>query len=78
VGDVLNVLYITNQAFFEAAFRVLNPRNAMQISRNDGKFNPDVNWTKDTLVNANSMIYLSRGYYTQEQLDRIARAKTLD
>lgn len=71
-------MYITNKAFFEAAYRVLNPRNAMQISRNDGKFNRDVNWTKDTLVNGNSMIYLSRKYYTEEQLQRIELAKTLD
>lgn len=78
LGDVLNVFYITNQDFFHAAYKVLNPRNAMQISRNDGKFNSNVNWTKDTLVNANSMIYLSRKNYTEEQLQRIEMAKRLE
>ena len=78
LGDVLNVFYITNQDFFQAAYKVLNPRNAMQISRNDGKFNSNVNWTKDTLVNANSMIYLSRKNYTEEQLQRIEMAKRLE
>ena len=78
MGDVLNIMYINNKQFFEACYRVFNPRNAMMISRNDGKFNSDVNWTKDTLINANGMIYLSRKYYTQEQLDRIERAKQLE
>ena len=71
-------MYITNEAFFKACNRVLNPRNAMQISRNDGKFNSDVAWTKDTIVNANSMIYLSRKYYTEDQINRIRMAKEME
>lgn len=77
-GDVLNIMYINNKQFFEACYKVFNPRNAMMISRNDGKFNSDVNWTKDTLINANGMLYLSRKYYTPEQLQRIEMAKRLE
>ncbi len=36
---VLNIMYIINKQFEERATRVLNPRNAMMISHNDGKFN---------------------------------------
>lgn len=77
-GDVLNILYIINQAFYKAAFKVINPRNAMYVSRNDGKFNNDVNHTKDTLINLNSLIRLARSNYSQEQLERIERAKLID
>lgn len=77
-GDVLNILYIINQSFYNAAFRVLNPKNAMYVSRNDGKFNNDVNHTKDTLINLNSLVRLARPNYSQEQLERIERAKLLD
>lgn len=76
-GDVLNILYIINRSFYNAAFRVLNPRNAMYVSRNDGKFNNDVNHTKDTLINLNSLVRLARPNYSQEQLERIERAKQL-
>lgn len=74
-GDVLNILYIINKAFFEAAFRILNPRNAFYINRNDGKLNPDVLFTKDTLINANAMIGLARKSYSKEQLEKIKRLK---
>ena len=70
-GDCLNIMYIVNQAFLEQAERVFNPRNAMYISRNDGMFNNDVNHCRDTLINANSLIYLSRDNYAPEQLERI-------
>ena len=49
----------------------------MYVSRNDGKFNNDVNHTKDTLINLNSLVRLARPNYSQEQLDRIERAKLL-
>lgn len=50
----------------------------MYVSRNDGKFNNDVNHTKDTLINLNSLIRLARNNYSQEQLERIERAKHID
>ena len=77
-GDTLNVVYITNKAFYEACAMVFNPRNSMQISRNDGKFNGEVLFSKDSMVNANSIIYLSRKKYTKEQLDIIKKAKEMD
>lgn len=76
-GDVLNVLYIINNSFFEAANRVLNPRNAMYISRNDGKLSKDILHNKDTLINANGLIYIARPNYSQEQLERIRLAKQI-
>ena len=76
-GDVLNMLYIINKTFLEEAFNKLNPRNAMYISRNDGKFNNAVNHTKDLLINANTFINLSRKYYSKEQLELIERIKEM-
>lgn len=66
-GDVLNLLYIINQDFFEAAYRVFNPRNNLYISHNDGMFNSLVNQQRDTLINANTMVELGRQYYTPEE-----------
>jgi len=76
-GDVLNVLYIINESFKQQAIKILNPRNAMYISRNDGKMNPDVNHTKDLLINANALIRLGRTNYTQEQVDRIRQLQNM-
>ncbi|MGL5329326.1 MAG: hypothetical protein ACRDD7_08660 [Peptostreptococcaceae bacterium] len=49
----------------------------MYISRNDGKFNNDVNHTKDILINLNSLIRLARDSYSDEQLERIRQAKSI-
>lgn len=76
-GDTLNILYLINKPFIERAEKVLNPRNAMYISRNDGRFNNDVNFSRDCLINANTMIYLSRYNYKQEQLEKIKRIKAI-
>lgn len=76
-GDVLNVMYIINKSFYEAASRVLNPRNAMYISRNDGKLSKDVIHNKDTLINANGLVGLARGNYSAQQMEQIRRAKEL-
>lgn len=76
-GDVLNIMMIINDKFFERAYQVFNPRNAMYISRNDGKFNNDVNHQRDTIINANTIINLSRSKYTKEELDNINRIKSL-
>ena len=70
-GDCLNALLITNKAFEDAVFKSLCPRNCMIISNNDGRFNNDVNHCRDTIINANGLIQLSRDKYTQEQLDAI-------
>ena len=47
----------------------------MYISRNDGKFNNDVNHQRDTIINANTMINLSRKNYSKEELDHIKKLK---
>ena len=47
----------------------------MYVSANDGKFNNDVNHTKDTLINLNSLLRLARNNYSQDQLERLERAK---
>lgn len=70
-GDEFNVFTIINDAFFEKAFEVFNPRNAFQISRNDGMFNMDVCIQRDTIINANTLMWLGRDQYTQEELDEI-------
>ena len=77
-GDTLNILYIHNKNYFEAANRVLNPRNAMYISKNDGTFNNLVNHKKDLIINLNGILQLARKNYSQDQLNRIRLAKTLE
>lgn len=77
-GDSLNILYIINKRFFEACNRILNPRNNMYISKNDGKFNNDVNHQKDLIINATQLMDMHRCVYSKEQLDKIALAKTLE
>ena len=71
MGDVLNVYYILNQAFYDRSFEVLNPKNSMYISNNDGYLNTQVIPSKDTLINANTLIRLSRKNYSKSQLDKI-------
>ena len=70
-GDVMNVMYIINRAFYERAREVFNPRNAFYISRNDGLFNNSVNHQKDTLINANTLVELGHSSYTQEDEEHI-------
>lgn len=74
-GDVLNIFHIINRAFFERCYVVFNPRNAMYISRVDGKMNGDVLVQRDTIINANTLIHLGRHNYTKSNLDKIAMIK---
>ena len=74
-GDVLNILYMINQQFINEVMKVFNPRNAMYINRNDGTLNMDVLHNKDTLINVNSLVYLARPNYTEDNLARIERIK---
>ena len=75
--STLNILLIINEDFLKAAYRVFNPAQAMLISKNDGYFNNDYNMQRDTVINSSTMMYLSREYYTQEQLDKIAAIKAM-
>ena len=70
-GDVLNIMHIINQAFFERCYTVFNPRNAMYISRIDGRLNGDLLVQRDTLINANTFLHLGRDNYSNSQLDKI-------
>lgn len=72
---MLNILLIINDNFYKRSYQIFNPRNAMQISRNDGKFNNAVNHQKDTVININTMISLGRENYTPQQLEKIKRIK---
>jgi hypothetical protein len=74
-GDTLSIFLINNKAFYEEAFKVLNPRNALYISRNNGMFNKAMNHSRDTIININTLIGLSRKNYSQEQLEKIKRIK---
>ena len=73
--DVLNVMHIVNEAFYERCCEVFNPRNAMYIARNDGMLNSDVLPFKDTLVNANCLNDMTLRKYTDEQRDKIQAMK---
>ena len=71
LGDVLNILYIINDAFYERTNDVFNPRNALYISKNDGMFNNAANHQRDTIINTQTLIKLSRKNYSQENIARI-------
>ena len=75
MGDVLNVMHILNDSFFERTNEVFNPRNAMYISRNDGMLNGTVLPQKDTLVNANTLNDLSLKKYTNKEIEHIKAIK---
>ena len=47
----------------------------MYISKNDGMFNNSYNHKRDTIINMNTLVYLSRHNYSKEQLERIKAAK---
>ena len=70
-GDTLTVLLIINKAFYEEAYKVLNPRNALYISRNNGMFNNAMNHSRDVIININTLIGLARKNYTKKMLDHI-------
>ena len=76
MGDTLNILLIINKEFQTAAEYVFNPRNAMYISKNDGMFNNSYNHKRDTIINMNTFVQLSRDCYTPEQLEAIHAAQS--
>lgn len=72
-GDVLNVYYIINKAFYKRANQVINPRKSMYISNNDGKLNGAIIPARDTLINANTLINLSRKYYNSSDIETLKK-----
>jgi hypothetical protein len=77
LGDTLNILLIINKDFQVAAENVFNPRNSMYISKNDGMFNNSYNHKRDTIINMNTFVQLSRSNYSQEQLNRIKQLQEM-
>ena len=73
--DFVNILAIINKDFQVAAENVFNPRNAMYISKNDGMFNNAYNHKRDTIINMNTLAYLSRSNYSPAQLEKLKAAK---
>lgn len=74
-GDTLNILYLYNQDFIRIANNVLSPRR-MFISRNDGRCNSDMLFSRDVIINANALKSLCE--YTPEQIERIKRLQAMD
>ena len=73
--DVLNIFHIVNEAFLERAKVVFNPRNAMYISKINGKLNPDMIVQRDTIINTNTFLWLGRHNYSSETLAKINKIK---
>ena len=69
------MFHIINEAFFQRAFEIFNPRNSMYISRNNGTFNLDACVQRDTIINANTLMYLGRNSYNKDQLNRLREMK---
>lgn len=74
-SDVLNIFHIINEAFLERAKVVFNPRNAMYISKINGKLNPDMVVQRDTIINANTFLWLGRHNYNQDSMSKINKIK---
>lgn len=73
-GDTLNILWLANQDFIRVAQKTISPRN-MFISRNDGQFDNDLNFARDTIINANGMKSICK--YTLEQIQRIKKLQQM-
>lgn len=72
-GDVLNVLLIINEVFYEYANKTFNPKNCFYISRNDGYFNIAVSMQRDTIININTLARMGRENYSKEELDKLRK-----
>lgn len=49
----------------------------MYISKNDGMFNNSYNHKRDTIINMNTLVQLSRDKYSESQLAAISAAQSL-
>jgi hypothetical protein len=76
-GDTLNIKMLYNKRFADEAERIYSPRNAFCISRDDGRMNSSVNIFKDTVINLNALITLSKANYTKEDKAAIKAAQTM-
>ena len=76
-GDTLNILWLINKNFTNSVMAIFNPRNNFMISKNDGQLNAEVIHKRDVLINANTMINLSRPHYTKAQINAIRAAQAM-
>ena len=53
---------IINEPFAQACNEIFNPRNNMYISHNNGLANPELCVQRDTVINANTLMWLGRQY----------------
>lgn len=67
-GDTLNIWALHNKDFCDLTDQIFNPVQ-MYISRNDGCCNSDMLPARDTLINANSIKFLSD--YSHNDLSEI-------
>ena len=49
-GDVLNIISLKSRHLAKAFGKIFNPKHNFFISRNDGRFNSDMNLFKDQLI----------------------------
>lgn len=49
-GDVLNIISLKSKDISDEFNKIFNPRHSLFVSRNDGKFNGDMNLFKDQLI----------------------------
>ena len=77
-GDTLNILSILNSDFEKYCMIILNPRNNFIISKNDGLMNSAVNHQRDVIINSNTMMQISRDYYTPEMIASIKQAQLME
>lgn len=70
----MTALYIINRDF-EHAMSIFNPAQSLVISRNDGQLDNACLPARDQVISANTMIQLSREFYTKEYLAEIEALK---
>lgn len=69
-GDTISIFYLMNHDIIMRCMINLDPVNAMVLSKNDGKFNDDVNLQTEALITLNSFRQLAT-QYTPEEEDNI-------
>ena len=68
-------MLIISKPFFEGCYEIFNPRNNMYISHNNGLANQQVCVQRDTIINANTLLWLGREY--NNDASRIEHIKSI-
>lgn len=77
-GDTLNILSIINKDFERYAMLIFNPRNNFQISKNDGLMDNSINHQRDIIINSNTLMQVSREYYSSDHIAYIKQLQAMD